>query len=104
MAVVMVGALLVSGVETVWSGEEIPAYGNAVTDKDYRGGQDGEPVTLERFEEMARFNYGSTVIVLLPAGVAELAHGLAAETPETLGTGRARLSYTAAEKTEVTRQ
>src|SRR3546814_7889803 len=43
MAVVMVGALLVSGVETVWSGEEIPAYGNAVTVKDYRGGQDGEP-------------------------------------------------------------
>src|SRR3546814_7539830 len=76
MAVVMVGALLVSGVETVWSGEEIPAYGNAVTVKDYRGGQDGEPVTLERFEEMARFNYGSTVIVLLPAGIATLESGI----------------------------
>src|SRR3546814_4366468 len=37
MAVVMFGALLVSGVETVWSGEEVPAYGNAVTVKDYRG-------------------------------------------------------------------
>src|SRR5690606_23183861 len=31
MAVVMVGALLVSGVETVWSGIEIPRYGRAVT-------------------------------------------------------------------------
>src|SRR3546814_19983383 len=39
MAVVMVGALLVSGVETVWSGEEIPAYGNAVTVKDYQIGR-----------------------------------------------------------------
>jgi len=34
---------------------------------------------------MARFNYGSTVIVLLPPGVAELAPGLAAETPVRVG-------------------
>lgn len=81
MAVVMVGALLVSGVETVWSGEEIPRYGDAVTVKDYRG----EHIVVERFDEMARFNYGSTVIVLLPAGVAELAPGLSAESPVMLG-------------------
>ncbi|MFP7721251.1 archaetidylserine decarboxylase [Lysobacter sp. A3-1-A15] len=81
MAVVMVGALLVSGVETVWSGEEIPAYGRVVTVKDYRG----EAIQLERFEEMARFNYGSTVVVLLPPGVATLAPGLAAETAVRLG-------------------
>ena len=44
MAVVMVGALLVSGVETVWGGVEIPPYGGPVTVKDYRGGNsDGEP-------------------------------------------------------------
>lgn len=88
MAVVMVGALLVSGVETVWSGEEIPRYGDTVTVKDYRG----EDITLERFEEMARFNYGSTVIVLLPAGVAELAANLSAETPVKLGQRLATLS------------
>lgn len=81
MAVVMVGALLVSGVETVWSGEEIPRYGDAITVKDYRG----EYITLERFDEMARFNYGSTVIVLLPPGAAELAPGLSAETAVKLG-------------------
>ena len=45
----------------------------------------GEDITLERFEEMARFNYGSTVIVLLPPGVAELAGGLGAESPVKLG-------------------
>jgi len=82
MAVVMVGALLVSGVETVWSGEEIPAYGKRVTHKDYAS---GATVELARFQEMARFNYGSTVIVLLPPGVAALAPGLAAETPVRLG-------------------
>jgi phosphatidylserine decarboxylase len=81
MVSVMVGALLVSGVETVWSGEEIPAYGTAITRKDYRG----KGITLERFAEMARFNYGSTVIVLLPPGVAELAPGLEAESPVRLG-------------------
>lgn len=81
MALVMVGALFVSGVETVWSGEEIPAYGDAVTVKDYRG----EDITLERFEEMARFNYGSTVVVLLPPGVAELAPELSAEWAVKLG-------------------
>ena len=81
MAVVMVGALLVSGVETVWSGVEIPRYGGAVTVKDYRG----SGITLERFAEMARFNYGSTVIVLLPHGVATLAPGLAAESSVRLG-------------------
>jgi phosphatidylserine decarboxylase len=85
MAVVMVGALLVSGIETVWSGEEVPEYGDAITVRDYRTGDEGEPITLERFEEMARFNYGSTVIVLLPAGVAELAGGLSAESPVKLG-------------------
>ena len=81
MVQVMVGALLVSGVETVWSGVEIPAYGDAITRKDYRG----QGITLERFAEMARFNYGSTVIVLLPKGVAMLDPALHAESPVRLG-------------------
>lgn len=88
MASVMVGALLVSGVETVWSGVEIPRYGDAITRKDWRG----KGITLERFAEMARFNYGSTVIVLLPPGVAELAPGLNAESPVRLGQALARLA------------
>ena len=81
MAVVMVGAMLVSGVETVWSGIEIPQYGSKVTVKDYRRQQ----VALARFAEMARFNYGSTVIVLLPPGAAELAARLGPEVPVRLG-------------------
>jgi len=81
MAMVMVGALLVSGVETVWSGVEIPRYGEAITVKDYRGAD----IRLDRFAEMARFNYGSTVIVLLPRGAAELAPALGAEIAVKLG-------------------
>ncbi len=81
MCSVMVGALLVSGVETVWSGVEIPAYGDRITRKDYRG----KGITLDRFAEMARFNYGSTVIVLFPKGVATLDAALTAECPVRLG-------------------
>ena len=88
MAVVMVGALLVSGVETTWSGVEIPRYGDAVTAKDYGR----QHIVLERFAEMARFNYGSTVIVLLPPGVAALAPGLGAESPVRLGERLATLA------------
>lgn len=65
MAVVMVGALLVSGVASVWAGDEIPPYADRVIVRDYRG----RGIDLQRFAEMARFNYGSTVIVVLPAGI-----------------------------------
>jgi phosphatidylserine decarboxylase len=81
MCQVMVGALLVSGVETVWSGVEIPAYGDRIARKDYRGRR----IALDRFAEMARFNYGSTVIVLLPKGVAALSDTLKSEAPVRLG-------------------
>jgi phosphatidylserine decarboxylase len=81
LCMVMVGALLVSGVETVWAGEEIPAYGSRPLHKDYRG----KGIRLERFAEMARFNYGSTVIVLWPKGAAELAKAFAHAEPVRLG-------------------
>ncbi len=81
MCQVMVGALLVSGVETVWDGVEIPPYGHGQRRRDWRN----RGIALERFAEMARFNYGSTVIVLLPPGVAEFAPGLQAESPVRLG-------------------
>ena len=61
--------------------ETIPAYGDRVTAKNWTS----EEIVLERFEEMARFNYGSTAIVLLPQGVAELAGNLRAEAPVKLG-------------------
>lgn len=68
MTVVLVGAMLVSGIETVWGGEEIPPYARRPSRRDWRG----KGVELERFAEMGRFNYGSTVIVLLPPGAARL--------------------------------
>ena len=67
MAVVLVGAMLVSGVETVFGGVEIPPYARAVRRRDYRA-QD-PAVALDRNAELGRFNMGSTVVVLLPPGI-----------------------------------
>lgn len=66
LAVVMVGAVNVSGIETVWGGIEVPPYATELTRRDYRTAK--PPIKLARFAEMGRFNMGSTAIVLLPAG------------------------------------
>ncbi len=81
MCLVMVGAVLVSGVETVWSGIEIPRYASKPVRKDWRG----KGITLDRYVEMARFNYGSTVIVLLPKGAIALDGSLQSEQAVRLG-------------------
>lgn len=66
IAMVLVGALFVGGIETVWSGAVTPPH----TDQ---GGhyQTASPVSLERGVEMGRFNMGSTVILLTPPGFVE---------------------------------
>jgi phosphatidylserine decarboxylase len=69
--VAMVGAMLVSGITTVWSGKVVPAYARAITRRDWRG----RGIRLARFTEMARFEMGSTVIVLVPAGRFDPRHG-----------------------------
>ena len=80
MVVAMVGAMLVSGVETVWGGVEIPPYARAPVAKDYGA----QRVELPRCGELGRFHMGSTVVVLLPRGF-ELAPGLENGTPVKVG-------------------
>lgn len=81
-AMVMVGAMLVSGVQTVWSGEVIPPYGSRIKVRDYTQ----QSVQLARGDEMARFNMGSTVVLLLPEA-SVLADRLAPEQAVRLGMG-----------------
>jgi phosphatidylserine decarboxylase len=73
--------MLVSGVETVWGGEEIPPYASKPVRKDWRD----QGINLPRFAEMARFNYGSTVIVLLPKDAVDF-DAMEPEQPVRLGT------------------
>ena len=77
--VVMVGALLVSGISTVWAGTVVPPYAHAPQRARHAGPQ------LAAGAEMARFHMGSTVIVLLPAGAATLRIGLVAELAVRMG-------------------
>ncbi|HSE13184.1 MAG TPA: archaetidylserine decarboxylase, partial [Rudaea sp.] len=82
-ALVLVGAMLVSSVETVWGGLEIPPYASKITRKDWRG----RAIRLERGAEMGRFNMGSTVIVVLPAGRATWDSSLVADSAVQVGCG-----------------
>ena len=59
MVMILVGAINVSATETVWHGL-VTAIGKKINRFDYKKGN----VTLERGQEMGRFNLGSTVIVL----------------------------------------
>lgn len=83
--VALVGAMLVSGITTVWSGPEVPPYAGGIVRHDWRG----RGIRLARFAEMARFEMGSTVIVLLSKGRFDPARG--AETAVMLGQGLGHL-------------
>ena len=82
LAVVLVGAMLVSGVETVWGGVEIPPYAKTMVTRDFRGVSPA--VALSRGAEIGRFNMGSTVIILMPKGFS-LSGTLAAGHPVRMG-------------------
>jgi len=62
MALVLVGAINVAAIETVWHGLVTPPKGKHVSRIDYN---EETAVSLARGEEMGRFNMGSTIIVLM---------------------------------------
>ena len=65
MALILVGALFVGSMSTVWAGDITPR-----AQARSRGpGSKDTPIRLERGAEMGRFNMGSTVILLLDRGV-----------------------------------
>ncbi len=63
VAQVLVGAINVAAIETVWAGLITPPAAWGPRWLAHRG-----DIELKRGEEMGRFNMGSTVILLLPAG------------------------------------
>lgn len=81
MALVLVGAMLVGSIETVWGGEATPPRARRVVETDC---EDRELV-LARGEEMGRFNMGSSVILLLPPNAIEWASDCAAESAVRMG-------------------
>lgn len=89
MAMVLVGAMIVAGIETVWAGCVAPPPRRPVT-VDYSNLP--APVALAKGEEMGRFLLGSTVILLFPEGVMsfdeQYAAGTATRMGQALGTYR----------------
>ncbi|HYQ72016.1 MAG TPA: archaetidylserine decarboxylase [Gammaproteobacteria bacterium] len=63
MAMVLVGAIFVSCMETVWEGVVNPTLGQSLAIRQFP--DSGTPsIELQRGQEMGRFNMGSTVILL----------------------------------------
>ncbi len=81
MAMVLVGALFVGCIETVWSGVVTPPHRRSIRVTDHRDA----PILLERGEEMGRFNMGSTVILLFGPGAVRWEPELRAGDPLRMG-------------------
>jgi phosphatidylserine decarboxylase len=79
MALIMVGALNVGSISTVWAGDITPAARRQVTEFP------SPPIRLDKGEELGRFNMGSTVILLFQRGHAHLNPQVRAGTSVRLG-------------------
>ncbi len=65
MAMILVGAMIVAGIETVWSGQVAPKLRTIETTRyGSHDDQPAQPIVLAKGEEMGRFKLGSTVILL----------------------------------------
>ncbi len=82
MAVIMVGAMIVAGINTVWSGAVTPCLteGYTVSYSDRK-----KKVYLKKGEEIGQFYLGSTVIVLFPKNSVNWAGSLQLNQSVTMG-------------------
>jgi phosphatidylserine decarboxylase len=81
VAVILVGAMIVAGIETVWTGQIAPPTKNVITlfEKNPR------ETHLQKGDELGRFKLGSTVVMLFQKGKVCLNDNLAASTPIQMG-------------------
>jgi len=85
-AVVLVGALNVGSIATVWAGDVTPAARRAVTRIP------SPDIALAKGAELGRFNMGSTIILLFEAKRAAWDPGLSAGSIVRLGQSLGRLA------------
>lgn len=87
MAVVLVGAMIVASIETVWAGLITPPL-RQLRRFDYSE-QGRQPITLAKGAEMGRFKLGSTAIVLFADNHVSWNSDLSAASPVKMGQGLA---------------
>ncbi|MDP5056750.1 MAG: archaetidylserine decarboxylase [Marinomonas hwangdonensis] len=81
MAVILVGAMIVASIETVWAGQVTP-FNKQVVTWDYGALNN---IELKKGEEMGRFKLGSTAIILFGKDAINWEESLQAETPTKMG-------------------
>jgi len=96
---IMVGALFVSGIETVWHGEVSPPHGAALMHRDYPAdislgnnslnnhplNKNTDQPSFSRGDEIGRFNMGSTVVLLFEPNRIQWEKTLSAGKPVRMG-------------------
>ncbi len=81
MAMVLVGAIFVASIETVWQGVVTPPAGKTVRRWDYHD----KNIVLKKAEEMGRFNMGSTVVLLFGKNRMQWDESIKATAPVRMG-------------------
>ncbi len=81
MAMVLVGAINVAAIETVWDGLVTPPPGKSITTKTYKNRE----ATLKKGQEMGRFNMGSTIVWLMESADFKWCTSTASGTPVQMG-------------------
>lgn len=81
MAMVLVGAINVAAIETVWAGLVTPPHRRHIETGDFTD----SGISLQRGAEMGRFNMGSTVILLFGKDAVRWQSMLIAEAPVRVG-------------------
>ncbi len=87
MAMVLVGAMIVASMATIWAGTIAP--GRQIFRREYTGEQ---AITIEKGQEMGRFLLGSTVVLTFPKGTMQWNAQYQAESGVRLGESIATLS------------
>lgn len=82
MAVILVGAMIVAGIETIWGGQIAPIK-REIRTQHYQ--QTQQPISLKKGEEMGRFKLGSTAIVLFAKDIMDWDEKFEAATPTVMG-------------------
>lgn len=88
MALVLVGAMIVAGIETVWDGQVTPP----VREVKLRNFTDPEPIVLDKGQEMGRFKLGSTAILVFGPNAIQWREDLQNGTPVKLGEALGKLN------------
>jgi len=83
MAIILVGAMIVAGIETPWAGQVCPAAKALI--KDHYCHSAREDIIIEKGEEMGRFKLGSTVVLLFGEDAIDWQAHLYPQMPTILG-------------------